>query len=185
MPRLAVLLAISLASSAASAQSSTSPSPQGDISSRTVAESALFSQPNLDPGACPVGFAVERRPATELVSTGKPSRLSGAQRLRVSFQTSAKRHIAGADLLVHGSTPAGEFLPAAAPAGLSEITRSFHLQAGDRSSLTERDILVNHVGSVRSVDLIALRYTDGTGWQAASNRSCRAVPSLYLEIASR
>jgi hypothetical protein len=65
------------------------------------------------------------------------------------------------------------------------IAKTFTLerQAG-ATALTDADVWMRQVGSIRWADLISVTFTDGTTWHSAEDPECRAVPSNFLLVGS-
>ncbi len=127
---------------------------------------------------CPVGFSVERRSATEVVNVGQAPRHRASQRIRLTFSPFDTLGVARVDLVVHAASPNLQLLPAVAPTEPQpDIDRSFQLGADGTSSLHQRDLWVDGVGSIQSVDLRSITYANGATWHPSANSTCRAVPN--------
>ena len=135
---------------------------------------------------CPVGFFASRQAATDLVIVDRARQkdLGPAQGLHLMLDRLNRSAIQSIEVTVYGTSLSLKpyALPVAPPSD-DLISKTFELhRATDSDSLSEADVWMHQVGSVRWADLISITYRDGTTWHAASNLKCRAVPSNYLLV---
>jgi hypothetical protein len=135
---------------------------------------------------CPVGFFANRQAATNLVIVDRARQKDDgpAQGLHLMLNRLSQPAIQSIEVTVYGTSlsPKPYALPVAPPSDdLISKTFGLHRTTGS-DSLSEADVWMHQVGSVRWADLISITYTDGTTWHAASNLKCRAVPSNFLLV---
>jgi hypothetical protein len=135
---------------------------------------------------CPVGFFANRQAATNLVivDRAKQKDRGPAQGLHLMLNRLNRPAIQSIEVTVYGTSLSLKpyALPVAPPAD-DLISKTFELhRATGSDSLSEADVWMHQVGSVRWADLISITYTDGTTWHAALNLKCRAVPSNFLLV---
>ena len=156
----------------------------------TPAESQWLMAPHepFPANGCPVGFSANRQAATNLVSVDRdPNPQDGpAQGLHLMLNRVNRPAIQSVEVTVYGTS----LRPRAIPAGLASddnvISKTFELHRTTGSdSLSDADVWMHQVGSVRWADLISISYTDGTTWHAASHLKCRAIPSNYLLVGAK
>ena len=135
---------------------------------------------------CPVGFFANRQAATNLVIVDRARQKDDgpAQGLHLMLNRLSQPAIQSIEVTVYGTSlsPKAYALPVAPPSD-KLISKTFELHRTTGSdSLSEADVWMHQVGSVRWADLISIAYTDGTTWHTASNIKCRAVPSNFLLV---
>lgn len=136
---------------------------------------------------CPIGFLANRQAATNLVSVDRDTRQSDGpkQGLHLMLNHLGRPAIQSIEVTVYATSPKLRALPLAPPSDdLISKTFELHRTAGS-DSLSDADVWMHQVGSVRWADLISITYTDGTTWHAAPTLKCRAVPSNFLLVGTR
>jgi hypothetical protein len=138
---------------------------------------------------CPVGFFANRQAATNLVTVDRARQKDDgpAQGLHLMLNRLNQPAIQSIEVTVYGTSLSlkAYALPVAPPSpDLISKTFELHRTTGSES-LSEADVWMHQVGSVRWADLISITYTDGTTWHAPSNLKCRAVPSNFLLVGAR
>jgi hypothetical protein len=120
-------------------------------------------------------YLVGKPPDIEPVENGKTAKRD--QRLHITLGN-PKSEVASVQITVYGYRVGGRVAPAVlySPHDPAEITKTI---AFDRAVGTGHkaaiDISVRDFSMVTSVDLKAMKYSDGSTWRPAENRSCRAV----------
>jgi len=135
---------------------------------------------------CPVGFSVSRQAIGQAMSASDAKQAGPAQGLHLTLNHhSSTPDIESIEVTVYASSLKLRALPldASLPETISK-TFSLERQTGS-ASLSEADVWMHQVGSVRWADLISITYTDGTTWHPTENLKCRAVPSNFLLVGSR
>ena len=149
---------------------------------QTDATADQYRIPEESTLACPVGFSVARRSATDFLSASSAARRPDAQAIEVVLQPSKQQRIRSAELVVHAYSGGAALLPVQRRGtGPLVVDRSFHLDATSAGVL-RHSLVLERVNGVESVDLVAVHFADGQNWRAAGNEACRAVPSLSLAI---
>lgn len=135
---------------------------------------------------CPVALSVRRTSPTELVNASDAVQHRGSQRIHLTVDPRDTSGIRSADITVHATSRKGRYLPAAISANNSpDLDRNFQISGPSTSSLRNKDLWIDGVGSVLFVDLTSITYIDGSTWQRSSDSVCRAIPSSFLLVSSR
>ncbi len=130
---------------------------------------------------CPVDLFVERRSPTEMVNVAHSNRVGNSQRILLTFVPLAGLDIKHVTLTVHALSTKPQILPAdAAPP--SGIDRTFRFSGPADSPLLHKDLWIDGVGAISSVDLTSITYADGSTWHQSQDSRCSAVPNKLLLI---
>jgi hypothetical protein len=135
---------------------------------------------------CPVGFYASRQANGQILNRASDAKQAGsAQGLHLMLNHLSEPAIQSIEVTVYASSLKLRALPldSSLPEAISK-TFSLERQTGS-ASLSEADVWMHQVGSVRWADLISITYTDGTTWHPTENLKCRAVPSNFLLVGSR
>jgi hypothetical protein len=143
--------------------------------------------------ACPVGFFASRQvPMVQVKSINDATPTGPSQGLHLTLNNRLALAIESVEVTVYGTSlkPRALLLDGSVS---GTISKTFTLERRTGStSLTEADVWMQHVGSLRWVDLISITYTDGTTWRSSSflpatqnNYECRAIPSNFLLVGAR
>jgi hypothetical protein len=140
-----------------------------------------------DNSGCPVGFFASRQADRQMLYASDGKQLGFRQGLHFSIDQLARPAIDSVEVAVYATSMKGIVLPAASLSNSSDtISKTFTLERKAGSNgLSEADIWMQQVGSVRWADLISVTFTDGTTWHAKENLRCRAVPSDFLLVGRR
>jgi hypothetical protein len=149
-----------------------------------AADSVILYADRLDNSGCPVGFFASRQAIGHFMSAGDAKQAGPAQGLHLMLNHLTEPAIESIEITVYGVSSKARVLPAGAPQ--NDVSKTFELtRTPDSNSLSDADVWMHNVGSLSRVDLISIRYADGTTWHATENLNCRAVPSNFLRVASR
>jgi hypothetical protein len=131
---------------------------------------------------CPIGFYASRRGGLQIFTASDQKNLGPGQGLHLTLHRSTQPAIQSVTVAVYATSLKARTLPldSSAPDTTSKIF-TLERQKG-AFSLTEADIWMQQVGSIRWADLISVNYADGTFWHSTDDLKCRAVPSLYLPV---
>ena len=141
-------------------------------------------RPAVDSG-CPVGFYASRQANGQILSASDAKQAVPAQGLHLMLNQQSKRAIQSIEVTVYASSLKLRALPLdASSTDTISKTFSFERQSGS-AGLTEADVWMHQVGSVRWADLISITFTDGTTWHSFGDVKCRAVPSNFLLVANQ
>ena len=148
-------------------------------------ESVVFYENRPDNLGCPVGFSASRQADLQTMLANDRSQAGPAQGLHLTLARLNTPTIQSVEVTVYATSPKLRALPVDALSS-DTISKTFELQrkAGS-NSLTDADVWMHNVGSVSSVDLISITYTDGSTWHATESLRCRAVPSNFLLVGSK
>jgi hypothetical protein len=181
MPRLSATLLLILAATFTFAQA-----PDHNASTAIAAQNQ--AQGEIAPAAgCPVGFFANRQADTTLISVDRDTRQKDGptQGLHLMLNHLNRPAIQSIEVTVYGTSLKPRALPVAPPSE-NLISKTFELHRTTGSdSLSEADVWMHQVGSVRWADLISITYTDGATWHAAPTLKCRAVLSNFLLVGSK
>ena len=136
--------------------------------------------------ACPVGFTASRQSNGQIITTGDAKPSGPAQGLHLTLHhRSSTPDIESIEVTVYGTSQKGLLLPVGTPA-TDTVSKTFALhRISDDTSLSEADVWMHLVGSLRWADLISITYVDGTTWHATENLQCRAIPSNFLLVGAK
>jgi hypothetical protein len=181
MPRLSATLLLLAATSFTFAQAP-------DSNASTAIAALNQAKWKIDPAAgCPIGFFANRQADTNLLSVGRDTRQNDgpSQGLHLMLNHLNRPAIQSIEVTVYGTSLKPHALPVAPPSD-NLISKTFELHRSTGSdSLSDADVWMHQVGSVRWADLIYITYTDGTTWHAMPNLNCRAVPSNFLLVGGK
>ena len=136
---------------------------------------------------CPIGFSASRRGGLQILTASDQKNLGPGQPgqgLHLTLHRSTQPAIQSVTVAVYATSLKARTLPLALDSSAPETTsKIFTLERQNgASSLTEADVWMQQVGSIRWADLISVNYADGTTWHSTDDLKCRAVPSLYLPV---
>jgi hypothetical protein len=174
MYRLSIL--ILLASAVTLAQNSTV----------TPAQKATIYTIPASTAGCPIGFFASRQGGLHAMTASDEKKLGPGQGLHLTLGRPLKSDIQSIEVTVYASSlkPRTLLLD---DSSLDTISKTFTIerQTG-QASLTEADVWMHQVGSIRWADLISITYTDGTTWHPVKkDLNCKAVPSNLLLIGAK
>src|SRR5258705_10400948 len=185
MRRLSVSLLFLLAGAFTFAQTSSNPplllktSPAMGTGDLVV----LYAN-RADNSGCPVGFFANRQATGQIMSPGDARQAGPPQGLHLMLDHLPGPAIESIEITVYGVSSKARVLPARVPS--DDVSKTFALRRESGSnSLNDADVWMHNVGSLSMVDLISIRYADGTTWHATENLTCRAVPSNFLLVGRR
>jgi hypothetical protein len=156
--------------------------------------------------ACPVDLSAAQHsssvllPASQIHSDDpavlKPHMAGGAHTLDFSVKNNQLAPIVSAEVAVHGTLHKGVLHELSASVtqlqarnpnepSAEDVVRTIHL-SGSISAGEEWNtfLRVHNLTTVRSVNIVALRYADGSTWTAGPDRSCSATVSPLMLIAA-
>lgn len=183
MPRLSATLLLLLAGTFTLAQAPNRTAP-------TAAPQTLnqwLTAPHDTSNGCPVGFFANRQAATNLVTVGRDAKENDgtAQGLHLMLNHLNRPAIQSIEVTVSATSLKPRALLLDMRSG-DIVQKTFTLERQpDSTSLSDANVWMHQVGSVRWADLISITYTDGTTWHAAPNLKCRAVPSNFLLVGAK
>lgn len=134
---------------------------------------------------CPVSLSVWRTSPTELVNASDAVQHRGSQRIHLSVDPRDTSGIRSAELTVHATSLKGRYLLASSANASPDLDCTFQISGPSTSSLRDKDLWIDGVGSVLSVDLTSITYVDGSTWRRSPDSVCRAVPSSFLLVSSK
>ena len=145
--------------------------------------------------ACPVELTAEQHGLSELVPAGGslPSQLNdrrGHQAFDLSIKNTHLQRIVAAELEVHGTSNKGRVRPARGAVLSSEpssdAVRNVHLASSVPADESRTDtVSVRDLTSISWINVIELRYADGSTWHAHPGAECRVIPNGMMLIADK
>lgn len=176
------ILALSLAAFASLA------CPAGTVN----AQAQAVRLPN--PAACPVELTAEHHGLSELVPADRKDHpcdlndLCVGQSIDLSIKNTRTQRIVAADLEIHGTSKHNRVIPAKDAMLTSEpaadATRSVHLVSSVPADQSRTNtVSVKDLTSVTWINVIELRYADGSTWHADRGAECRVIPNPMMLIA--
>jgi hypothetical protein len=140
--------------------------------------------PASDAG-CPVSFYASRQGGLHAMTASEAKQQGPGQGLHLTLGQPIKSDIQSIEVRVYGSSLKPRTLLLDGSPDMISKTFTLERQAGN-PSLTEADIWMHQIGSIRWADLISITYTDGATWRPAKkDLDCRAVPSNLLLIGAK
>jgi len=134
-------------------------------------------------GSCPVSFDVHRNSPGLVANIDHPNRHRGSQRIFFTLAPADDRTVQSIDLVVHAVSARSGLYPANLAAGQTpDIDREFTLTAPNNIGLHGRNLWVDRVGGILSVDLTSIAYTDGSTWHTSQASICHAVPNGFTLV---
>jgi hypothetical protein len=156
------------------------PAPQSNIGSPSI-----LYRPAPRAAGCPVSLFATRQgsPSVDLANTSPQS--GPAQGLHLSLAHLDTPAIDSIEVTVYATSTSARVLPAGIDSpDLRSKTFLLH-RTGDSTTLTQADVWMHKVGSIRWVDLIAINFTNGTTWHPAENSRCRIEPSNFVLVGQK
>jgi hypothetical protein len=198
MRRLSVSLLVLLAGTFSFAQTPNHSAPA--TASQTLSQWLIAPHDTISSAGCPVGFSARRQAIGQIMSASDARQYGPAQGLHLTLNhLSSTPDIESIEVRVYGTSPKERVLPVGQQATdtvakavdprsrfSDTVTKTFELHCTTGSdSLSDADVWMHQVGSVRWADLISITFTDGTTWRPTENLKCRAVPSNFLLVANQ
>jgi hypothetical protein len=133
--------------------------------------------------SCPVGLTAEQAHDGALAYAGSSgSAVHAEQVLDLSFSNTGARRIVGAQIEVHGTSVTRRVVPLGS--GVADAVRTVHVdESVPANQQRTHRVIAPELSSVEWIDLIELRYADGTSWHAGEGKRCRAEPNPILRVA--
>jgi hypothetical protein len=153
---------------------------------QTTTDAPAFPQLNV----CPVSIQASHlsdgnvvRTSTGLSSVDSPKAKGVGQRLHLKLHSPDQRTIASATINLRGWTAKGRKAHVGssddAALGVRTLTVPFTLDADRMSSA---DIWAPGLTAVVSVELLSVKYTDGSTWTPVQGHACRVAPDHLMLI---
>jgi hypothetical protein len=131
---------------------------------------------------CPVGFSASRQAGGQVLTASDAKPTGPEQGLHLMFDNLSGPAIQSIKVTVYARSlkPRALLLDMRSS---DTIAKTFTLerQAGS-NALTDADVWMRQVGSIRWADLIAVTFADGATWHSTEDFECRAVPSNFLLV---
>jgi len=131
---------------------------------------------------CPVGFSASRQGGLHAMTVDEAKKLGPGQGLHLTLAHPSQPDIQSIEVTVYATSlkPRALLLEDPSPDMISK-TFTLERQTGE-ASLTEADVWMNQVGSVRWANLIAVTFTNGVTWRPTGDLKCQAFPSNFLLV---
>jgi hypothetical protein len=140
-----------------------------------------FTIPAANTG-CPIGFSASRQAGGQVLTTSDAKPTGSAQGLHLMFDNPSGPAIQSIEVTIYASSLKLQALPLDMRSP-DTISKTFTLERQPGSiALTDSDIWMRQVGSIRWADLISITFTDGTTWHSTQDFKCHAVPSNFLLV---
>lgn len=136
---------------------------------------------------CPVELIAEQGHDGALALAGSSGRPVHAEQVfDLSIKNSRIPRITGAEIEVHGTSPAGRVVALEARSSresVADAVRTVHLEASvpANQQRTHR-VSLRELTSVMWIDVVALQYADGSAWHAGPGQDCRVEPNPVLRV---
>ena len=146
--------------------------------------------------ACPVELTAEHHGLSELVPVDRnapphhQNDMRAGQAVDLSIKNTRLQRIVAADLEVHGTSNRSRVIPAKGAVLTAEPTadavRSVHLASSVPADQSRTNtVSVKDLTSVAWINVIELRYADGSVWHAHQGAECRVIPNGMMLIAGK
>lgn len=146
---------------------------------RTITTTTAVTPPNL----CPVSMQASHLSDGNIVRTGANHPNGVGQRLHLKLSSPDQRTITSATVNLRGWTGKGRTAQVGssddAALGVRTLTVPFTPSA-DRT--VSADIWVPGLTSVISVELLSVKYSDGSTWTPPQSKTCRVAPDLLMLV---
>lgn len=157
---------------------------------RTIATTKTVTLPN----PCPVSIEASHLSDGNIVRTGtglpKVEHANGVgQRLHLKLKSLDERTIDSVTVNLRGWTATGRTQQLGQLSTTKESTLKmqtltvFLIPGADRTATV--DVWAPGLTAVESVELLSVKYSDGTAWTAAQGKSCRVTPEPLMLITQR
>jgi hypothetical protein len=151
--------------------------PDGQATTTTV------TAPNL----CPVSIQASHLPDGSMIKTGADHPKGVGQRLHLKLHSPDRRTIASATVSLRGWTAKGrteQVGSASEDPALRVQTLTVPFTSGaDRTA--SADVWVPGLTAVVSVELLLVKYSDGSTWTPPQGKTCRVAPDLLMVVTQR
>lgn len=140
------------------------------------------------PSNCPVELSAEQAHDAAAIDVDKGERSGRQQVIDLSIKNTRLARIVGAEVEVHGTSPRSRALAvqsAQMDRAVSDAVRTVRLNASvPANQTTTHRVNAEELTSVQWLNVIELRYADGSVWHATPDRVCRVEPNPWLRVAS-
>jgi hypothetical protein len=154
---------------------------QTPIQQRLPIRGTTFPIPAANTG-CPIGFSASRQAGGQVLTASDAKPTGPAQGLHLMFDHPSGPAIQSIEVTIYASSLKLQtlLLDMRFP---DTISKNFTLERRPGSiALTDADVWMRQVGSIRWADLISITFTDGATWHSTENFKCRAIPSNFLLV---
>ncbi|HEY1768063.1 MAG TPA: hypothetical protein VGG26_10420 [Terracidiphilus sp.] len=141
---------------------------------------------------CPVSLQATQLSSANMMQVQKGPQdqpQQRGQRLHLAFTSRESKQITAATVAVRGFTftpgpmNAAIAVPKSGAPSSSLVTRTVQMVFAPQTGATlGADILVPDVSAAQTIDLVALRYGDGTSWKPTEGQICRVTPDPLLLV---
>lgn len=145
-----------------------------------------------NPSACPVELAAEFGKDAEAVPVDQndvPHDLNdmrGHQGFHLSIKNTQLQRIVSADLEVHGTSNKSRVVPVDGKEQAADAVRNVHLVSSVPADQSRTSVVsVRDLTSIAWINVIELRYADGSVWHAQPGAECRVAPDPIMLIAGQ
>ena len=129
------------------------------------------------PAACPIGFTARASGTPVMVQTKDGRGKEPAHSVALQFKSSDTRRVESATVTIHGIRQTNLYLKTRG-ATEANTSRTFYLHPSAGSDgLAQDQVSVAGITTLRSAEIIEMRYTDGTVWHPSKLSACQAAIS--------
>ncbi len=130
--------------------------------------------------SCPVSLFAEQRGGLVLRQTTDSNDAGTTQSLHLGLASTDNKSIVEASVVVHLFSSQARVMPTTTAAE-PDRTQTFHLKADDATETLVRDLSVRN-GYTSWVELVALRFADGSEWHHSHQSRCAASLNLAMQV---
>jgi len=152
-------------------------------------QSSTVTQTIPQPNLCPVSIEASHLSDGNIVKTGADHPKGVGQRLHLKLNSPDQRTIASATVNLRGWTQKGRAekvggVGSSDDAALEVRTLTVPFTpSADRTAST--DVWVPGLTAVVSVELLSVKYSDGSTWTPVQGKTCRVAPDLLMVVTQR
>jgi hypothetical protein len=149
---------------------------------RTIPTTTIATPPNL----CPVSIQASHLADGNIVKTGANRPEGGGQRLHLYLHSPDQRKIVSATVNLHGWTAKGRIAQVGSSETAALVLRTLTVPftpGADRAA--SADVWVPGLTAVVSVELLSVKYSDGSTWTPPQGKTCRVAPETLMLVTQR
>lgn len=129
---------------------------------------------------CPVSFAAQVDARLVARTVYDQHKNPDGPLVRLTFDPA--RPLLNASVVIHGTSRKGLTLPVAQQAS-EDVREHFELSPlGGSHFISDNEVRVTRMVTVRSVELRELRFADGSTWHPTGDERCEATPSHFQNV---
>jgi hypothetical protein len=153
-----------------------------------LATTSMFGQsfaqpPRIDPSKCPVGLEVEQNGSLVAYGPADDVNQRSSQRFDLTMTNLSPHEIVNAEITAHAFSNKWRVfsVPAPTPDLWKTADVAFEVKGSDSAT---RELSFGHFPAIRTFEVNAVTYADGSTWHAASPGACSVAPRGPMRISA-